>query len=82
MDEALHREIEGNFDFFQRNLAQWLTSEAGRYALLRHQQAICFFDKPDAADSYGQSHFGDGLFSIQRVIAEPVELGLFSDATH
>jgi hypothetical protein len=82
MDEALHREIEENFDFFQRNLSQWLVTEADRYALLRHQTAVRFFDRPEVADRYGQSLFPDGLFSIQRVIADPVELGLFSDAAH
>lgn len=74
------REIDHNFDFFQRNLARILVEHEGQYALLNNGAFVGFFDKPGDAYREGETRFGDGLFSIQPVTREPLDLGFFSHA--
>lgn len=76
----IRAEISRNFDAFQRTLAAILPMQRDRFALLRHGAVIAFFDKPGAADAAGASQFADGLYSIQQVTDEPVELGLYANA--
>lgn len=78
--QALSREVERNFDFFQRNLGTFLQDYAGKFALLRHSAVVDFFDKPGEANLVGAGKFDDGIYSIQQVTDEPVDLGLYSNA--
>ena len=81
MDEAARRhEIDVNYDFFQRNLARVLVQHEGQYALLKSGGFEGFFDKPGEAYREGLAKFEDGLFSIQQVTREPLDLGFFSYA--
>jgi hypothetical protein len=78
----LSDEVDANFDFFQRRLSEYLDYEAGKFALLRHRAVVGFYTDPGAADEAGHRKFPDGLYSIQEVTAEPVHLGLYSNAGH
>lgn len=80
MAEALKAEVDHNYDFFQRNLAQFLKEQAGQYALLRSAKVVGFFSTPGDALRKGLSSFPDGLFSVQEVSGEPVEMGMMSVA--
>lgn len=75
----LRAEIAGNFDAFQRALATLLPVQRNRYALMRHGAVVAFYDKPGAADAAGAVQFQDGIYSIQQVTDEPVELGLYAN---
>lgn len=77
---ALRAEIQFNYDAFQRALATFLPNELNRYALLRRGEVFAFFDRPGAADVAGSQSFPDGLYSIQQVTDEPVELGVYANA--
>ena len=76
----LRTEIARNFDAFQRTLTTILPMQRNRFALLRHGAVVGFFDRPGAADAAGSAQFNDGLYSIQQVTDEPVELGLYANA--
>ena len=76
----LKAEVDANYDFLQRNLAAYLPTHEGQYALLRQRGLIGFFEKPAEAYREGLARFGDGLFSIQEVTTEPLDLGFFSYA--
>jgi hypothetical protein len=78
----LRAEIATNFDSFQRTLATILPLHRNRFALLRHGGIVGFFDTPGGADNAGQARFPDGLYSIQQVTEEPVELGLYANAAN
>lgn len=78
--DALTDEISRNFDAFQRMLSFYLATHADRFALLKDGGVVEFFDTPSAADKAGASRFDDGLYSIQQVTAEPVELGVYANA--
>ncbi len=71
-------EVEHNYDFFQRHMSEYLPTQFGRYALLRHRKIIDFFDDAAQAEERGEQ-FPDGLYSIQLVDPAPVNLGLFSN---
>jgi hypothetical protein len=79
MAESLKAEVDRNYDFFQRNLLLYLDKQ-GKYALLKSAEVIDFFDGPGDAYREGLRRFSDGLFSVQQVTSEPVELGFWSVA--
>lgn len=81
MDQtAQQNEVSRNFDYFQRMLALYLPIHRQQFALLRDAAVIGFFDDVGDADDAGASRFADGLYSIQQVTAEPVELGVYANA--
>lgn len=75
---ALQTEISENFDFLMRNLSSMLPRQAGRYALLKGRCVLDFFDDAYEADVAGSQMASDGVYSIQKVTAEPIELGAYS----
>jgi hypothetical protein len=78
MDEKRQAEIDRNFDFFQRNLANWLQDHEGEFALLRNQELVGFFPGPGEAYRAGLARFEDELFSLQEVDDRPAEMGMMS----
>ncbi|MEQ1549183.1 MAG: hypothetical protein ABL918_11145 [Chakrabartia sp.] len=76
--DVLKSEVDANFDYFERNLSQFLPDHLGQYALLHQRTLVDFFDKAGDAYRAGLSRFPDKLFSIQEVNDEPVDLGFFS----
>jgi hypothetical protein len=80
MSNAIEMEIEQNFDFFQRNLSGFIERHRGKFALLRNRSVINFHESIRSAEVEGSSQFPDGVFSIQEVSDEPVDLGFFTHA--
>lgn len=78
--EALRKEVDANYDFFQRNLALLLPEHRGHYALLRHCRIEGFFARPGEAYRAALERFSDEIFSIQEVTDEIEDLGFFSHA--
>lgn len=76
--DALSVEVDRNYDFFQRSMSHYLPDHYGEYALLRHAEVIDFFPDAGLAEARGE-RFEDGLYSIQLVDPEPVNLGLYSN---
>ena len=79
---VLSAEVDQNFDFFQRTLAVHLAKHSGQYALIRHRAVVGYFDDPGVAAHKGKESFPDGIFSIQEVTDEPIDLGLYSNAAN
>lgn len=73
-------EVDENYDFLQRNLANLLPQQTGRYALLKSREIVSFHDRPGDAYRDGLHRFPDGIFSIQEVTDEPLDIGFFSYA--
>jgi hypothetical protein len=72
--------IDKNFQAFQEMLPTLLVTHKGRYALLREEKIVEFFDSMRDALIYGRDNFADGLFSIQQVTDTAEDLGYFSHA--
>ena len=79
-DRSNQTEVKRNYDAFMRQLPQLLATHRGKFALMRDEKVVEFFDT--SADAYraGQKLFPDLRFSIQQVIDGPVDLGFFSHA--
>lgn len=80
--DALNREVDQNYDYFQRRIASYLPRERGRYALIRHLKIVGFYDDPGEAAREGSKRFADEIFSIQEVTDAPIDLGLYSYASN
>ena len=78
--DAIGREVDRNYDFFQRHVAQHIAAHRGEFALVRNCEIVGFFNDPGKAAERGASQFADQLFSIQEVTDRPIDLGLYSYA--
>ena len=78
----LQKEIDANFQEFQKISPEALHGEANRWALMRHGKCVGFYDTLRDADTAGKTLYEDGLFSVQQVQATVVDLGWFSHAMH
>ena len=74
-DESI---IRDNFLYFQKVVGEYIPSRLGQYALLHSETVVGFFPKPMEAAIAGTEKFGDGAFSVQRVIDKPADLGFLS----
>lgn len=83
MDRDLQRrEVDANYDAFQRVLGGLLGEHRDRYALMHAREIISIVDTPGEAYNIGRARFGDGVFSIQEITDEPIDLGFFSHVAH
>lgn len=80
MQESQDREIERNLFAFLPQLARLLPDHEGSFALLKDQNIASIHKKLSDALKAAESQFSDGIFSVQRITAKPVELGMFSNA--
>lgn len=76
--ERQRQEIDRNYDAFMRMLGGLLPEHRDEYALMRDGAIIGFFPKPGEAHRAGVERFADGIFSIQEVTDEPIDLGFWS----
>jgi hypothetical protein len=77
--QTRQQEIERNLAFFLGQLPNIPAVQAGKYALIRHQNIIGYFDTPlDAIVAARQ--YDDRIYSIQQVTNSAVNLGFFSHA--
>lgn len=71
-------EVRKNFTAFQKLLPSVDPRHSGKFAVLRKEEIIDYFDSmPDAA-KYADVLYEDGLYSIQEVNARVIDLGVFS----
>lgn len=73
-------EIDKNLKSFLSQLPKIAQTQRGRFALLRHQDIVAFFDTAVDALQAGKTAYDDGMFSIQQVTDTPVNLGYYSHA--
>jgi len=79
-DWTLDQEIDANYDWFRRHLTEFVQREYGRVAVLRRCGLVGFYDSATEADARARNAFPDGIYSLQPVVQEPVDLGFFSHA--
>lgn len=79
MDLARQKsEVDRNYDAFVRLLSKILPEHRDQVALMRDGKIVGYFDKPGDAYRAGLGQFPDGIFSIQEVTDEPIDLGFWS----
>lgn len=78
--QLIEKEIDNNFDYFTRNVGNFISEHRNEYALLRKSKIIDFFPSVEEAEKKAHHLFSDGIFSIQQVCEGPVDLGFFTYA--
>ena len=76
------REVDRNYDAFMRVLSTIIKDHRDQLALMRDGKIVAYFDKPSDAYRSGVERFEDGIFSIQEVTDEPIDLGFWSHVGH
>lgn len=79
MDAARQRqEVDRNYDAFMRMLGSILASHRDQLALMRDEKIVGYFTTPREALCAATELFPDGIFSIQEVTDEAIDLGFWS----
>ena len=74
------QEVDANFDAFEKMFADLYREHPGKFALMKDQKTVEFFDTSADAFRAGRKLFSDGHFSIQKISPEIVDLGVLSHA--
>jgi len=80
--ERQRQEVDRNYDAFVRLLGSILPRHRDQLALMRDGHIVAYFDTPREALRAASDHFPDGIFSIQEVTDEPIDLGFWSHVGH
>lgn len=80
MTTAAMAEIAANFSFFQTVVASLVREHRGDFALLRAGEVVGVFATAGIALDAAR-RFDDGMFSIQKVVDRPLDLGFLSYAS-
>ena len=78
--EKQEEEVENNFIFFQDKLKNILPENRGKFALIKNQEIVDFFETREDASKAGRIAYQDKIFSIQEVTEEVIDLGYYSHA--
>ena len=79
MDYARQKlEVDQNYDSFMRLLGTILPKHRDELALMRDGKIVSYFHTPRQALHAASEMFPDGIFSIQEVTDEPIDLGFWS----
>ena len=73
--ERQRTDVFQNYHAFVADLPRLLTDHAGRFALYHDRKLVKVFDTLSLALSYGDRTYGDQIFSVQKIIGEPLEIG-------
>lgn len=79
--ELQRAEAQANYEAFEAELPSLMERYEGKFAVYRHRQLLEFFDDYSVAEVFGRSRFDDGLFSIQEVTQEPLDIRWFKYAS-
>jgi hypothetical protein len=76
--ERQRLEVDRNYDVFTRMLGALLSEHRDELALMRDGRVVGFYKTPREALQAAAEQFSDGIFSIQEVTDEPIDLGFWS----
>lgn len=83
MDQERQKlEVDRNYDAFSRMLAAILPEHRDQLALMRDGKIVGYYSTPRGALEAAAQKFPDGIFSIQEVTDEPIDLGFWSHVGH
>ena len=76
--ERQRQEVDRNYGAFTRMLGTILADHRDQLALMRDARIVGYYDTPRDALRAATEQFPDGIFSIQEVTDEPIDLGFWS----
>ena len=78
--QAIQKEVDGNYEFFKT--LSFEAHQKGQSALLKGRELIAVLETRQDALTMGESKYPDGVYSIQEISADIVDLGFHSYAVH
>lgn len=76
--EKKTEEIRKNFIAFRKISPSIDPRHSGKFVVLRKEEVVDYFDSMSDAAKYADALYDDGLYSIQEINAQIVDLGFFS----
>lgn len=76
--ERQQREVDQNYDAFMAVLGSILVEHRNELALMRDREIVGYFKTPRELLVAASERFPDGIFSVQEVTDEPLDLGFWS----
>ena len=80
MNKKIQKEVDENYSFFKRHKNKIASEHADKFVLIRNQEFIDFYSTKEDGMTAGRSQYKDGLFSVQKVSDDIVDLGSISYA--
>ena len=71
---AIEREVEKNFEAFERQVESLIEIHSGKFALMRNCQIVEYFDTAGDAVRGGKARYKDCVFSVQEVTPKALDL--------
>ncbi len=79
-NDNIRQQVEQNYQAFEKLLPKIPNDRLGKFALMRDEKIIEYFDSAPDAVKFAELKYDDGLFSVQEVTKRIVDLGYFSHA--
>ncbi len=73
--------VDENYEAFSTLLPNLIEKHAGKFVVMRDKKPIHFFDTMRDAVVHATDKYDDGLFSVQEITEEPIDMGWLSCAT-
>ncbi len=80
MENQRKKELEENYKAFEKLMPTFAPQDNGKFVLMRHGQKVNIFDSAKDAIIFAKAQFEDGMYSVQQIIVEAIDLGYFSHA--
>lgn len=80
--ENIQAAVDENFEAFLKFLPELKQKHPGKFALMRECKIVEIFDTAADAMKYAEVQYEDGLYSIQQITDQTIDLGYFSHALH
>jgi hypothetical protein len=74
------QEVDRNYEEFQKMLPNLLATYRDKYALMKDRNILGYYSTAQDAAVAAQAFIPDGVFSIQQVTNEAINLGFFTYA--
>ena len=82
--KKIQKEVDDNYEVFKKILVKnkdnMLESQLGKYALMKEREIKGYYSSWEDANQAGNLAYEDGIFSIQKVHKDRIDLGYFSHA--
>ena len=75
---AKEKEITQNYEVFLEKLPSLIDRHRGKYALMHSREIVGIYDTVRDAVQTGEIMYKDGMYSVQEVTDEAVDLGFQS----
>lgn len=78
--DRYQQEVDRNYEEFQKMLPNLLAIYRDKYALMKDGNILGYYSTAQDAAMAAQAFISDGVFSIQQVTSEAINLGFFTYA--